>query len=421
MLFGVAAALKYSNAIYALAGLPLACLAGWRAAAAYAAGGAAAVAVCAGPWLLAMWREFGNPLFPMSGSGSTRFAPEDLGAALAFPFRMVLLDRSLYSEIFAPDLRFAALVLAAAALPFRRPGSLQAVDRRLLGFTALSAALWLLTSGNARYGMLVLLLAGVCLARLVERLLPLSLARVLLGLLLAIQLAILAIAAPARWYIAEPWSRHWFEWRVPERALREPALYLTVETLPMAALAPFVHPDSSFANVRGQHSIPADAPRLRALLERHRGRVRLLARAPEFAEGTLGRLGLRLDGADCFRIDWRREDADALSRAANRLARTPPPGEPLALVSCALQPAPRDPGQAQKEREISALFDRIEKSCARLFRGHTALTEPYGSGWVRHYVDLDARLEAIGGKLVLNRYRTGQLVELGTPARWSCP
>jgi hypothetical protein len=61
---------------------------------------------------------------------------------------------------------------------------------------------------------------------------------------------------------------------------------------------------------------------------------------------------------------------------------------------------------------MSALFDRIEKACPRLFRGQTAVTEPLGEGWSRHYVDLDARLEAFGGRVILNRYRTGEVVDL---------
>jgi hypothetical protein len=41
------------------------------------------------------------------------------------------------------------------------------------------------------------------------------------------------------------------------------------------------------------------------------------------------------------------------------------------------------------------------------------VTEPFGtSGWARHYVDLDARLEAFGGRVLLNRYRAGEIVDL---------
>src|SRR5207244_9955233 len=96
--------------------------------------------------------------------------------------------------------------------------------------------------------------------------------------LLLVQLATTFLASPTRWFLAEPWSRHWFPYAVPERALREPALYLSVEILPMAVLAPFVHPASSLVNFRGQHSLPADSPRLTALLERYRGHGRSLGR-----------------------------------------------------------------------------------------------------------------------------------------------
>jgi hypothetical protein len=426
-LFGAAAALKYSNAIFALAALPLAFLAGRRAAALYAAGGAAAVALLAGPWMVLMAREFGNPLFPGASAGGGRFAPQDLISALLFPFRMVVLDRALYSEMFAPDLRFAALALAAAAWPvFRRRESvsLQSADRRLLAFFAIAYVLWLATSANGRYGMLLLLLAGVCLARIAAEVLPLRLAQLALGLLLLVQAATCVVAAHARWFIAEPWSRSWFPYQVPERALREPALYLTLETLPMAVLAPFVHPGSSFVNLRGQRSLAPDAPRLAALLERHRARVRVLGRNLELKDGrppaeqvsaydgTLARIGYRVDPAHCFTIEWRRDDADALSRAANWVSRTPPSTEPLSAGSCALVPAPRDAAREAKERAMSALFDRIEKACPQIFRGQTAVTEPLGSGWARHYVDLDARLEAFGERIVLNRYRAGEVVDL---------
>ena len=75
-----------------------------------------------------MWREFGNPVFPLMNAWfrspdapafnllGARFGPPDALGWIAFPFRMGALDRDLYVEIFAPDTRFAALAAAAAAL-----------------------------------------------------------------------------------------------------------------------------------------------------------------------------------------------------------------------------------------------------------------------------------------------------------------
>ena len=441
-LFGAAAGLKYSNAVFVLAAFPLALampyVAGrsrWLAPAAYLVGATLAIGVLAGPWLALMQREFGNPVFPLTSAAGGRFMLQDLGAALAFPFRMIALDRHLYSETFAPDLRLAALLAAAAALPLaaalrRAPVALSGSDWRVLAFLCAAGVLWLATSANARYGLVVLLLAGVCLARIAERLLPLAAARVALALLLLVQLGTTIVASPTRWFLAEPWTRHWLAYDVPERALREPALYLTVEILPMAVVAPFVHPASSFVNFRGQHSLPPDSPRLASLLQRHRGQVRALGRGLELVEGrpraeqvrayddTLVRIGYRVDAGDCFTIAWRRDHVDLLSRAANWLAGPLQTHEPLSVASCALQPATRDPADLEREKRASMLFDRIEKACRAMFRGQTAITEPLGEGWSRYYAGLDARLEAYADRVVLSRFRSATHFDLGRLTDW---
>jgi hypothetical protein len=457
VLFGSAAALKYSNAIFVLAAAPLAlAMPGtsgakrWHAGLGYAAGATLALGVLAGPWLILMAREFGNPVFPLMNAWfgsphappinmiSERFGPTDLVGALAFPLRMMALDSTVYLENFAPDLRFAALAVGAIALAALAPWRsalpeirLRGADWRVLGFVAAGFVLWLVTSANGRYGMVVLLLGGVCLARIVERLLPLAAARVALGVLLAVQVGATVLASPARWYVAEPWSRHWLPYAVPERARSEPALYLTLEELPMAVLAPLVHPDSSFVNLRGQYSIPGDSPKLAALLERHRGRARVLGRGLELVDGTLpegrakpyddtlSRIGLRVDTEDCFAIPWQPRDDDLVSRAANRIAgRRQPHSALLSAASCALRPAKRDPAVMEAEKRVSALFDRMEKTCPTLFRGQVALTEPLGRGWSRLYPGLDVRLEAHADRVVLNRYRAGTHVDLGRLSDW---
>ena len=455
-LFGVAAALKYSDAIFGLAALPLAAAmpgvrggARWRTGLGYVAGGALAVAALAGPWLVMLAHQFGNPVFPLFNAWfqspyappvnfvSDRFGIEGLKSLLGFPFRMISLDRSLYSENFAPDLRFAALLVvtvalfaAAAMRRGSRENALRGTDWRVLAFFGVAFALWLTSSANARYGLLVLLLAGVCLARLVERVLPIPAARIVLAVLLVLQLGMTVVASPARWFIAEPWSKRWLAYDVPQRARRDPALYLSVEVLPLAVIAPFLNSGSSFVNFRGQHSIPPESPTLAALLKGHRGRVRTLGRDLASATGeppvaalraydeTLVRVGLRVDPTDCFTVAWRPDLSDRLSRAANRLLRPLPPHEALSAVSCALRPVAHDLAEAERERRISALFDRIERVCAKLIRGQTAVTEPLVNGWSRNYTGLDARLEAFGDHVILNFLRTGRHFDLGKLSAW---
>jgi hypothetical protein len=453
-LFGAASALKYSNAIFALAALPLA-FAGPRAARlrgglAYLGGAALAFGVLAGPWLVLLAREFGNPVFPLMNAWfqspyappmnlmSDRFTPRELTGALAFPLRVATLDTSLYSETLAPDLRFAALgalaIALAALAPWRRGalGRFGAAEWRVFAFFGAALTLWLATSANGRYGLVVLLLAGLCLARAAERLLPLGAARAALAVLLVVQAALVLLAAPARWYVTEPWSRDWLPYAVPERALREPALYLTVEEQPMAVVAPLFHRDSSFVNFRGQYSVPGDSPKLAALLARHRGQLRALGRGLELTAGrpsaqalrfyddTLARIGYRVDPGECFAVPWRPEAADLLSRMANALAgERPTHAGMLSVASCALRAATRDPAVAATERRLSVLFDRIEQECRGLFRGQRAITEALGSGWSRYYPGLDARLESDGERIVLNHYRKMTESDLGRASEWA--
>lgn len=455
-LLGAAAGLKLSFAIYGIAALPVAfALPGMPRRAALRAGLRHVVAAAltfvlfAGPWSALLVREFGNPVFPLLNAWfrspdappvnliAVRFTPQNLADALTFPFRMIALDRALYSEIFAPDLRVAALAVGLVGLLAASLGTkagsdraLGGADRRLFAFFGLAFLLWLGTSANGRYGLVVLLLAGVCLVRVIERLLPQSAVRTVLSLLLIVQVSTSLIAAPTRWFIAAPWSRHWLSFTVPPRAQREPALYLSVEPLPMAVVAPFLHPASSFANFRGLHSLAPDSPRLSALIASHQGHVRTLGRGlrlnggepdPEALaayDATLIRIGYRVDPGDCLSIPWEPQSEDVLSRVANFLALSQAPHEPLSVVSCALRPARRDPQQARQERDVSVLFDRMERSCPGLFHGQTAVTEPLGPGWSRHYAGLDARLEALGGRVILHHYRAAAYVDLGTLADW---
>jgi hypothetical protein len=458
-LFGAASALKYSNAFFALAALPLAFTGAdpkgggrLRAGLAYVAGGAVALAVLAGPWFLVLWREFGNPVFPLMNAWfespyapagnvmSERFKVGGLAAALAFPLRVATLDPLLYIETLAPDIRFAALLvallaLAAAAALGRAPvrSGLTAVDWRLFAFFATAAALWLASSANGRYGLVVLFLAGVCLARVTERLLPPRATRITLAVLLAVQIAMAALASPTRWTWIEPWSSEWLPYRVAQKGRAEPALYLTVEELPVAVLAPFLHPESSFVNFRGQFSVPTDSPKLAALLERHRGRVRTIGRnlqglGPDgqplprmlrFYDSVLARIGYRLDLDDCFSVQWSPQTEDWLSRAANALA-PPRASDPrlFSVASCALVPAPRSAEMIAAERRVSQLFDRMEKSCPRLFRGQTAVTDTLGIGWSRVYPGLDARLETDGERVVLYHIIEQRESYLGRLADW---
>jgi hypothetical protein len=456
-LFGLAAGLKYSNAFFALAGLVLAvsipAIGGKqraRHAAAYAVGGAAAVALVAGPWLARLGRAFGNPFFPhlnaLFGSpeappymlASGRFVPENLGQALSFPLTLASGQVMSYAEINAPDLRFAAAALVAVVLlPLLRSRTRDAswlAAARLWCFFMVSFVAWVATSANARYGLVVLLLVGPCCAWAVERLLPRH-GQLALGALVAVQIAVCASIAPTRWLVAERWSKGWFSFTVPERAQHEPALYLSVEPQAMTAVIPFLHPASAFANLQGQDAAAPGWRRLAALRESNGGRVRILGRGlrlqadgkpradvVETSNWTLARFGYRVDTGDCFEIGWRPNDNDPLSRWANAVSVHRESRERMmSLASCALADARRDPAEIAEERRMSEVFNRVESACPRLFQGQTAVTERIGAEWSRNYPALDARMETKNGQIVLGHWFKLRLSELGRIAEWRSP
>ena len=424
VLFGIAAALKYSNAFFALAALVL--IRDRRTLIAYIAGGAAAVAVLAVPWMLVLYREFGNPVFPHLNSifrspdfpaislGAERFAPRDLGAALAFPFQLASPEFMTYAEIAAPDLRFSALMLALVALAIVAARRRDVPDMRFLAFFLIAMSAWIATSGNGRYGMLILLLLGPALAHALQAGAGERVARIALPVVLVAQVTAMAMISPPRWFMAESWTSQWFPFVVPERA---PALYLTMEAQTMSAVVPYLHPQSSFVNLRGQHSVAPGWKRVEALLARHGGKARALGRGlrlqadglprPEVVaayDSTMLRFGFRLDTSDCYAIGWEGEK-----------------GRVLSLASCALVPGERDPRDIEAEARMSRVFDRIERECRRLFRGHTAITEPLGEEWSRTYAGLEARLETHSGHVVLAPFFRLLYYDLGLLADWERP
>jgi hypothetical protein len=138
-----------------------------------------------------------------------------------------------------------------------------------------------------------------------------------------------------------------------------------------------------------------------------------------FYNSVLGRIGYRLDLTDCFTVQWSPQSEDWLSRLANALApRRASDPMPFSAASCALVAAPRSPETIAAERRVSQLFDRIEKSCSRLFRGQTAVTDTLGIGWSRLYPALDARLESDGEQVVLYHILAQRESHLGRLRDW---
>jgi hypothetical protein len=266
LLLGTAVGLKLTNMVFAL-GAAAALLLSARPALALgclALGGAIGGAATGGAWSLMLWREFGNPIFPLFGGLfpspelhasilDRQFIPRGFLDALAYPFYWLAGDpRS--SEFDFRDARFAVLLVAVPVAIAARLGSACAIftrrDLQFLIFFAVSYAAWLGLFAIQRYGVVLELLCGPALVLLLARIVMGTGAEASSrGLSMRSGLAILAIAAvtafwtqPGDWW-RRPWSNP-YKPEISER-LRQPAVYILLDK-PLAYIAPLLPPRSRF-------------------------------------------------------------------------------------------------------------------------------------------------------------------------------
>ncbi len=154
-----------------------------RALLAFAAGSLVALAALGGPWWLAVWRAFGNPLFPYYNTifhspyfpdvnvFDRRFLPRTPAEWLAYPLLWAFEPSNRSSEVSVRDPRLffevcAALLLLvwALAMRFRGRAGILARYRGLVwcaAFVLAAYALWLKTFGILRYASALEMLSGL--------------------------------------------------------------------------------------------------------------------------------------------------------------------------------------------------------------------------------------------------------------------
>lgn len=251
------------------------------------------------PWAYKLYVEFGSPLFPLfngvfrspdfpaSNVPLLSFIPRSVWDLVTLPFWMATDTPWVYVELPLPDVRPALLATAALAclvLWFGRrwwrpaaafggqPGVRDAATARgrhvILLFFLASGVLWLLTSSNGRFGVALLLLAGPVCGVLLSKVLPQR------YVILVIAGAVLWQALLQQLFVRQyrfdslPWLARYFDWNLPDRLSREPAIFLSLGFQPGSTLAPRLHRDSSHINMAGYPAF--DAPgsnRIRQLLE----------------------------------------------------------------------------------------------------------------------------------------------------------
>lgn len=371
------------------------------------------------PWGWRLYQEFGSPVFPLFNSlfqaadypllsdEYRRFVPDTWTALLAFPFRMALHEGWVYTEVGAPDLRPAlVIVLGAAALVAmlvarlrpRRQAQPAASGAAVLEptaqgrlwvlaiFFAVSLLLWLKTSSNGRYAAPTFLLLGPIVWLLCERVAGVRAGRTLGLLAMCLQLVHVSHASGFRWN-GQPWSPQMLAVDLPRSLVERPVLLVSVGLPSESYLAIHAHPQSAFTNPIGLYSVPTGGPgwaRFVALRDRWAGRTHVV-----FKTGLKG----ELVGAEHFRAIDDLVDRLGLSLepgSCEGIVVNAEAGDRRRLAACAARPKPEPDAELARRRElVRRITDALHARCPRYFQPAAPQVEGLRQEWSRRYVRHD--------------------------------
>jgi hypothetical protein len=331
LLIGGAVGLKLTNAVYAL-GAAAAVLAASRplvATLCLGLGGAVGAVVTGGAWSVMLWREMGNPIFPLFNAVfqspelvpmnimDWQFLPKGYLDALAYPFYWLVGDNR-SSEYPFRDARFAVatvlLVVAVGRSLIARARIFTQRDVQFLLFFIVSYAAWLGVFSIQRYAIVLELLCAPLIVLLIARCLvgqpeppAAGVSSLRVNMTMAATAVLIALwSQPGDWF-RRPWSNT-FNPAIPQQ-LQQAADYLIVDK-PIAYVAPLLPPQSRFFQI-ADIALPimpdgAFDRRIRAALKSPLpgGAWELHMRGKPVREHLLERYGLRVDPSrPCVEIE----------------------------------------------------------------------------------------------------------------------
>ncbi len=341
-----------------------------------------------------------------------RFLPDSWLDALMRPLAIASPDAGVYVEIIAPDFRFAFIIVLALAWLILARGNKRRTSPALvlLALTAVAFVPWLATTGNGRYFIPFLLIAGPLCIGLVH-LLPVTRA-------FMVTLAIGMVAWQAFLvYEITPWRNlghiTWgdgppFEIEVPKEIAAQPATYVTLSSISYSLIAPRFHPHSRWVNITTQVGVIDKSP--------DSLRVQELIAAPAvlrvfFPTMPGGQVGASIDPALGKAIDdlLARQALSISDEAQCRLlpsaglagtdssklsdAQTDTPGvHGFWLCPLARHASSRASKAVPMPERSEQIFERMERMCPRIFRTGEAASLHIPSGAVRGYPGSDFKL-----------------------------
>ena len=331
LLIGAAVGLKLTNAVFAL-GAAAAVLAASRplkATFCLGVGGAAGALATGGAWGLMLWREMGNPIFPLFNAVfqspelvpmnimDWQFLPRGMLDALAYPFYWLVGDNR-SSEYPFRDARFAVatmlIVLGIGRGLVTRTDIFTRRDVQFLLFFIVSYAAWLALFSIQRYAIVLELLCAPLIVLLIHRSIAATPGSASIAtsqgrvnaVMLTVALAVALWSQPGDWF-RRPWSNPYNP--SISKSLEQPAVYLLLDK-PLAYIAPLLPPESRFYQIADVAlPIMPDGEfdrRIRTALKNPLpgGAWELHTRGKPIREPLLERYGMRVDASRaCVEIE----------------------------------------------------------------------------------------------------------------------
>lgn len=358
-----------------------------------------------------------------------RFIPDTWRDALWRPLAMAAPDAGVYVEIMAPDLRFVmlALLTAAAVLGLRR-WSYPCAVWLLLGFVWLAFVPWMITTGNGRYFIAVLLVVGPLCVALIHRLpLSRSLRVTMAAGAVSLQLFVLAQSGPWGWWGLTSWGQSsYFDVALPQSHREQAATYVTISSISYSLIAPQFAAQSSWINLsslRGDRENSIDDRRAQVFLEgaAQQGMpLRLLVptmpsymtddRQPTSEmrreiDRMLGPHRLALSATASCEIVRSRGLAGVVLKKPEEASDSKL--SELGFWICPLRfpvEVPPVVSMGGDSRQADRVFQKLEQDCPRIFHPGEARSVRVGDGFSRTYPSSDTKAYVLDDGQVLYKY-----------------
>ena len=364
-----------------------------------------------------------------------RFLPDTWRDAIWRPISMAAPDAGVYVEIMAPDIRFAAIIVLALVwltLAFRTKWRFSAV-MVLSFFVSTAFIVWLATTGNGRYFIPILLVAGpLCIGIIYHLPTSRSFRAIIAICVVGAQAFVVHENNPWHWWGYASWNEApFFEVALDEKALSEPATYVTVLSNSYSLLAPRFPEDSHWINISGvlDAEKSTEGRRVQALLAASKSLMLLTLAKPDSTtqggrpsaelkraiSGVLANQRLTLMEPDGCRL---LPSKGLANRAPENSALVDP--EILAQYGfwiCPLQYSTTfsKKSSSKSDLRVDAVFAVVERTCPRFFQPGEAPSARVGDGFIRHYPSADMKLYVLDdGSVIYKYWRAMNPVLIGT-------